>query len=176
MAVSGVKRSKSATVSLTNLDSTPRVAQRPTRGSSLLTRFCFLVSTYFAYPENATSTDNAILLLSDVLGQKFINTRLLADHFARCGYLTVVPDLFEGDTVPLVRPEGFQIMEWVKNHMPAQVNPIIETVLRELREKHDVKWIGGVGYCFGGKYIARHRKPGTIDVGYATWSACSYVD
>lgn len=27
--------------------------------------------------------------------------------------------------------------------------------------------IGGVGYCFGGRYVARYLRPGKIDVGFA---------
>jgi hypothetical protein len=34
------------------------------------------VSTYFAYPEDK-QTENAILILTDVIGHKFINVQLL---------------------------------------------------------------------------------------------------
>ncbi len=79
-----------------------------------------------------------------------------------------MPDLFEGDTVPLNRPEGFQIMDWLKNHLPQHVEPIIDEVILEMREKLGVKRIGGVGYCFGGRYVCRYLKPGAgkLDVGY----------
>lgn len=33
------------------------------------------ISTYFAYPENK-STENAILILTDVIGHEFINAQL----------------------------------------------------------------------------------------------------
>jgi dienelactone hydrolase len=80
----------------------------------------------------------------------------------------VLPDLFVGDTVPLNRPEGFQIQDWLKNHLPQHVEPIIDAVLAEMRGPLGVKRIGGVGYCFGGRYVARYLRPGTgkIDVGY----------
>lgn len=125
------------------------------------------ISTYLSYPPDK-STENAILILSDVIGHRFINVQLLADEFASHGYLVVLPDLFEGDTVPLNRPEGFQIMEWLKNHLPQHVEPIIDAVILEMREKLGVKRIGGIGYCFGGRYVCRYLKPGTgkLDVGY----------
>jgi dienelactone hydrolase len=77
-----------------------------------------------------------------------------------------MPDLFSGDSVPLNRPEGFNIMDWVKNHMPLQTEPIIDAVLKEMRENLGCKRIGGVGYCFGGKYVCRYLKPGKLDVGF----------
>jgi dienelactone hydrolase len=77
-----------------------------------------------------------------------------------------MPDLFNGDSVPLNRPEGFQIMEWVKNHLPPQTEPIIDTVLKEMRETMGCERIGGVGYCFGGKYVCRYLKNGWLDAGF----------
>lgn len=93
---------------------------------------------------------------------------MLADKFAANGYLVVMPDLFEGDTVPLNRPEGFKIMDWLQNHLPQHVEPIIDEVIKEMREKLGVKRIGGIGYCFGGRYVCRYLKPGTgkLEVAY----------
>lgn len=66
------------------------------------------------------------------------------------------------------RPEGFQIQKWLKTHLPHHVEPIIDAVLAEMRNTYDCKLIGGVGYCFGGRYVARYLRPGTgkLDVGY----------
>lgn len=122
-------------------------------------------STYFAYPPDK-STNNAILVLTDVIGHQFINAQLIADEFAARGYFVVMPDLFQGDSVPLNRPEGFQIMDWLKNHLPEHVEPIIDEVLGEMREKLACKHIGSVGYCFGGRYVARYLGTGKLDVGY----------
>ncbi|KAJ6049692.1 uncharacterized protein N7446_006980 [Penicillium canescens] len=78
----------------------------------------------------------------------------------------MMPDLFNGDVVPINRPEGFSIMDWVKDHLPLQTEPIIDTVLKAMRENLGCERIGGVGYCFGGKYVCRYLKPGKIDVGF----------
>lgn len=125
------------------------------------------VSTYLSYPPDR-STSNAILILSDVIGYKFTNVQLIADEFAARGYFVVLPDLFNGDSVPLNRPEGFQIQDWLKNHLPQEVDPIIDSVLADMRERYGCQRIGGVGYCFGGRYVARFLRPGTgkLDVGY----------
>lgn len=120
-----------------------------------------------AYPPDK-STKNAVLILSDVIGHKFTNVQLIADEFAASGYFVVMPDLFGGDTVPLNRPEGFQIQDWLENHLPEHVEPIIDAVLAEMRGPLGCERIGGVGYCFGGRYVARYLRPGTgkLDVAY----------
>ncbi|KAJ5525415.1 hypothetical protein N7494_012065 [Penicillium frequentans] len=123
------------------------------------------VSTYIAYPPDK-STKKAVLIITDVIGHKFINAQLIADEFAAKGYFVVMPDMFNDDSVPLNRPEGFNIMDWVKNHSPVQTEPIINTVLKEMRENLGCQRIGGVGYCFGGKYVCRYLRPGQLDVGY----------
>jgi len=77
-----------------------------------------------------------------------------------------MPDLFAGDPVPLERPGDFDLMGWLKNHLPDKTDPIIEASLKEMQEKYGCKKIGAVGYCFGAKYVARYLKKGKIDVGY----------
>lgn len=84
-----------------------------------------------------------------------------------------MPDLFEGDPIPLNRPEGFDIMKWMqtsgpegKGHTPSQVDPIVSEVIKEMRSNLGVKKLGSVGYCFGAKYVARFMAEGKgIDVG-----------
>ncbi|RAH49638.1 alpha/beta-hydrolase [Aspergillus brunneoviolaceus CBS 621.78] len=123
------------------------------------------ISTYITHPP--TATKKAILLLTDVIGHRFLNAQLLADQFAAAGYLVLMPDLFTGDSVPLNRPEGFQIMEWAKGHQPAHTDPIIQTALNHIRSTLGCERVGGVGYCFGGKYVARFLKvDGGLDVGF----------
>ena len=97
----------------------------------------------------------------------------IADQFAANGYFVVMPDLFEGDPIPLNRPEDFDIMAWLqksgpegKGHGTGQVDPIVEAVIKEMRSNLGVKKIGSVGYCFGAKYVARYLAKGKgIDVG-----------
>ncbi|CAG8112524.1 unnamed protein product [Penicillium salamii] len=122
-------------------------------------------STYFAYPEDKT-TKNAILLLTDFMGHQSLNAQLIADQFAAHGYFVVMPDLFNGDAVKIPKPEGFDINDWCENHNPPQIAPIIDAVLEEMRENLGCERIGGVGYCFGAKYICRYVRPGELDVGF----------
>ncbi|KAF2244786.1 alpha/beta-hydrolase [Trematosphaeria pertusa] len=133
------------------------------------------VRTYFTYPEDK-STQNAIVIFTDVMGMDFINVQLIADQFAANGYFTIVPDLFNGNVVPLNPPTDFDIMKWINEEMPRvpKVDPIIESVLKHLRGDLGVKKLGGVGYCFGGKYVCRWLKEGKLDAGYTAHP--SFVD
>lgn len=54
------------------------------------------------------------------------------------------------------------------------VDPIIEKTISYLRSEKGVEKIGGVGYCFGGKYVCRWLKDGGIDAGYVAHP--SFVD
>jgi dienelactone hydrolase len=52
-------------------------------------------------------------------------------------------------------------MSWLKGsdsspgHLPPRVDPVISSVITEMRSKYNVKRLGGVGYCFGAKYVIR---------------------
>ncbi|KAJ5102885.1 hypothetical protein N7532_003414 [Penicillium argentinense] len=111
----------------------------------------------------------AILLLTDVIGHRFINAQLIADQLAANGYFVVMPDLFHGDPVPLNRPEGFDLMKWLKGppgHLPDRVVPVVQTVLKEMKSNLGCERIGAIGYCFGAKYAVRLLQPGGVDVAY----------
>lgn len=102
-----------------------------------------------------------------MIGHKFINVQLIADQFAANGYFVAVPDLFNGDPILLNRPATFDFMKWLNSgHTSKEVDPITEAVIKDLRSSYGVKKLGGVGYCFGAKYVARFLKKGSLDVGY----------
>lgn len=92
-----------------------------------------------------------------------------------------MPDLFEGDPIPLNRPDDFDIMKWLttsgpsKGHTFQQVDPIVDAVIKDMKQNQGVKKIGAVGYCFGAKYVARFMTGGKgVDVGYMAHP--SFVD
>ncbi|PWY90235.1 alpha/beta-hydrolase [Aspergillus heteromorphus CBS 117.55] len=124
------------------------------------------VSTYLAYPPDR-ATDKAILFLTDAMGHRFVNAQLLADQFAAHGYLVVMPDLFAGDPIPLnYYSITFDIWDWYRHHLPPRVDPIVDGILTAMRETLGCQLIGGVGYCFGGKYVCRYLQSGKLDAGF----------
>ncbi|KAL1964017.1 hypothetical protein VTN77DRAFT_7563 [Rasamsonia byssochlamydoides] len=125
------------------------------------------VRTYFSYPKNNKTPDKAVFIISDVFGI-YNNSQLLADDFAANGYLTVIPDLFDGDQLALDALETgkVNIQEWLAKHPVDKVDAIVEATIKHLREDLGVKKIAAAGYCFGGKYVARFLKEGKIDAGF----------
>ncbi|RYN72877.1 hypothetical protein AA0120_g12684 [Alternaria tenuissima] len=125
------------------------------------------IRTYFAYPEDK-DPEQAIVLMTDVLGMDFPNTQLIADQFAQNGYLTLIPDVFNGHQVSFPIDPSFDLQEYVDTTMPRPetVDPIYERVIEYLRNELRIKKLGGVGYCFGGKYVCRWLKEGGLDAGF----------
>ena len=109
------------------------------------------VDTYVTYPADR-STKRAVLLLTDVIGHRFINAQLIADQLAANGYFVVMPDLFHGDPVPLNRPEGWDLMAWLNGppgHLLPRVEPVVQAVFAEMKSSLGCERIGAIGYCFG---------------------------
>jgi dienelactone hydrolase len=109
------------------------------------------VDTYVSYPADR-STKRAILLLTDVIGHRFINAQLIADQLAANGYFVVMPDLFHGDPVPLNRPAGWDLMAWLNGppgHLLPRVEPVVKAVFAEMKSSFGCERIGAIGYCFG---------------------------
>ncbi|KAI5776820.1 Alpha/Beta hydrolase protein [Geopyxis carbonaria] len=114
------------------------------------------VESYVVHPASGPSK-SVVYIMTDVFGHRFINLQLYADNFAKEGHTVVMPDLFNGDAVPppgAPRPEGFEIMEWLKGHMPEQVDPIVTKVLAALKTEYQPEKLFTIGLCFGGKYVA----------------------
>ncbi|PNS20032.1 Protein AIM2 [Sphaceloma murrayae] len=119
---------------------------------------------YFSGPADS---ETGVLFLTDIFGIDFINSQKVADSFGAQGYYTVMPDLFRGDPVPVDRPPTFNLTEWQSRNQPANIDPVIELTLNEIRSNTDIKRIGVVGYCFGGKYVARWLgRDAGINAGY----------
>lgn len=112
---------------------------------------------YIATPDPSSAKDGALLYIPDVISI-WQNSKLMADQFAANGYLTLIIDPFNGDPLPLNRPDGFDIFSWLAKgstgdnpHTKEAVDPIIETAIKYLKEEKGVKKLGAVGYCFGAK-------------------------
>jgi hypothetical protein len=67
----------------------------------------------------------------------------------------MMPDLFDGNPITLNRPADFDIMKWLggeyhpnkRAHDPPHVDPIIDSCIIELRQKHGIKVSRHDGSC-----------------------------
>ncbi|KAK5652902.1 hypothetical protein OQA88_9379 [Cercophora sp. LCS_1] len=119
------------------------------------------VKLYISKPD-ATSirgkanAEAAVIYLTDVFGIELLENRLLADSFARAGYLTIAPDLFNGSLAENdLNTPGFNISGFLAEHGPANTDPVIAKAIEHARTKLGIKKIGLTGYCFGGRYAFR---------------------
>jgi dienelactone hydrolase len=110
------------------------------------------VNTYIAYPQDNKVPEKAIVFLTDVFGI-FSNAQMLADEFAKSGYLTVIPDLFQGDQISVDDMDSgiADLASWLPKHQTANLDPIVEAAIKFVRETLGVKKVGAVGYCLGAK-------------------------
>ncbi|KAI8814204.1 dienelactone hydrolase [Cladochytrium replicatum] len=112
----------------------------------------------------------AILFLTDIFGFRFINARLVADHYAEHGFDVYIPDLHDGQSIDVAQmkplpPQNVDgdsksapvttLMEWRAKHGIAQTLPKLEAVIAELRSsKHGIEKLASMGFCWGGGYSA----------------------
>ncbi|KAF9248535.1 hypothetical protein DTO013E5_6320 [Penicillium roqueforti] len=125
------------------------------------------VNAYIAHPKGSKTPEKAIIFVTDIFGI-YTNAQLLADEYANNGYLTIVPDILQGDAIDVKAMESGKVdlSAWLPKHKPADVEPAVESAIKYARETLGVKRVGAVGYCFGAKFVCRNIKPGLIDVGY----------
>lgn len=69
--------------------------------------------------------------------------------------------------MPVDRPDTFNTTEWQSRNQPEDIDPVIEATLNEIRSNTNIERLGVVGYCFGGRYVARWLgRDAGINAGY----------
>lgn len=123
---------------------------------------------YISYPPGRNTSAKALLYVTDIFGVPLLQNKLLADSLAANDYLVVMPDLFRGDAISVEEQEaGLNLTDWIGQHTPAEIDSILNTTIEYMRSEFGVEKIGGLGYCFGGKYVPRFlTASGGIDVGF----------
>ncbi|KAK1991424.1 dienelactone hydrolase [Colletotrichum falcatum] len=96
-----------------------------------------------------------VLLLTDVYGIQSDDNKLLVDSFARAGYVTVAPDLFEGKPRSEDPNANFNAAEFFGSHGPEVTDPKVTKAVAFMREQLGIQKIASTGYCFGGRYAFR---------------------
>jgi dienelactone hydrolase len=76
------------------------------------------------------------------------------------------------DAYPFLKPPWWkdrgldEFEKWKKRHEYEITDPILEKVVKYIHSKYGKEVsLGGVGYCFGGRYVMRLMGQGVIDVG-----------
>ncbi|KAF2832306.1 alpha/beta-hydrolase [Ophiobolus disseminans] len=123
---------------------------------------------YFSYPPGRNTSSKALLYLTDIFGVPLLQNQLLADSLAANDYLVIMPDLFKGDAVSVEEREaGLNLTEWNLLHPLPEIESIINTTIAFMRDELDIERIGGLGFCFGGKYVPRFlTASGGLDLGF----------
>ncbi|OQV07337.1 hypothetical protein CLAIMM_11788 [Cladophialophora immunda] len=125
-------------------------AQPKGRDTMLAGRHCYVTGS-------ESQHQIGIMIIHDVFGWTFTNTRVLADHYAEeIGATVYVPDFFGGDVLPadviLAGPEHWGVLDFPtffgsKNAKHVRGPEMVECA-KLLRARY--KRLGAVGYCFGG--------------------------
>ncbi|KPM41449.1 hypothetical protein AK830_g5149 [Neonectria ditissima] len=124
------------------------------------------VTLYISKPKQRIKRDTAVLYLTDVFGIPLLQNKLLADSFSRAGFVTITPDILNGDPAP--HDIDFDAAEYLSRHTPENTDPIIEKTIDYIHNELKIKKIAVTGYCFGGRYAFRFLAEGKgADVGFA---------
>ena len=96
-------------------------------------------------------SENVIVILTDIFGNKLNNTLLVADQLAEGTKTQVfIPDILKGD--PIVDIGKVDKAKWFADHSAEETNSIITAFLKQLHSEKSPKKVFGVGYCFGAKF------------------------
>ena len=123
---------------------------------------------YISYPPGRNTSSKALLHITDIFGVPLLQNKLLADSLAANDYLVVMPDLFAGDAISVEEQEaGLNLTEWRALHPTSEIDRIVNTTIEYMRSELEVEKIGGLGFCFGGKYVPRFLTgSGGMDLGF----------
>ncbi|KAL8687171.1 MAG: hypothetical protein Q9218_006582 [Villophora microphyllina] len=133
------------------------------------------LDTYISEPEGGAKT-KSVVVISDIFGWEFTNTRLLVDEYAKAGFYVYLPDFHQGDSLPVsflqnVEPPLKKQAElsiadkatnaavvpttlgpWLVKHREGVSRPLIDGFVNTLRMTPGTDKIGVVGFCWGGRY------------------------
>ncbi|KAK2759838.1 hypothetical protein FQN54_002572 [Arachnomyces sp. PD_36] len=157
------------------------------------------ILTYLTYPidfdTNPPKTkthglpkwERAILLCSEGHGIEFPNIQLVADSISqKLNCPVIAPNLLGDASYPIIKPEGWdgdkELELFQIRHQPETVDPILREILDWMDTPTSksgfggVEYLGGIGYCFGGRYVIRLLAEGKIDVGVVNHPSFFTID
>ncbi|XP_053105421.1 carboxymethylenebutenolidase homolog [Hemicordylus capensis] len=99
------------------------------------------------------NTNKAVIVVHDIYGWQFPDTRYVADIIAANGFLTIVPDFFLGKEPWKPTNHWHNFADWLKNRDPMKVDKTANVVLTYLKKECNAKKIGIVGFSWGGMAV-----------------------
>jgi len=114
--------------------------------------------------------DKAIVIFTDIFGNKFRNSQLMADAYAAGTGITVyIPDLMAGDAIEFGSfsaskdPMKEIVGPFISRNGDSKSLPLAEKFLDTLRATTPVRKIAGIGFCWGARYATLAAGNGKLD-------------
>ncbi|RLV96185.1 Protein AIM2 [Spathaspora sp. JA1] len=101
-------------------------------------------------------SERVIVILTDVYGNHFNNTLLVADELSRGGYKVLIPDILLNDPIG----PDLNFPKWLAAHPRKITSPIVDGFLAKVRSELNPKFLVGIGYCYGGRYVIQQLAEG----------------
>ncbi|XP_025032594.1 carboxymethylenebutenolidase homolog [Python bivittatus] len=109
------------------------------------------IKAYVCQP--ASDTNKAVILVHDIYGWQFPDTRYVADIVASNGYTIICPDFFLGKEPWTPNDHWQNFGGWLKDRDPMKVDKTVDIVLKYLKEQCNALKIGIVGFSWGGMAV-----------------------
>ncbi|XP_016848432.2 carboxymethylenebutenolidase homolog isoform X1 [Anolis carolinensis] len=109
------------------------------------------INAYVCQPDY--DTNNAVILVHDIYGWQFPDTRYITDIFASNGYITICPDFFLGKEPWKPNNHWHDFADWLKERDPMKVDKTTAVFMKCLKEKYKAMKIGVVGFSWGGMAV-----------------------
>ncbi|KAF4994006.1 hypothetical protein FDECE_13254 [Fusarium decemcellulare] len=132
-------------------------------------------NAYVTEPTGGRQVKGIIVIIPDIFGWEFINSRILADHYADKGdYKVILPDFMQGQAIPvwmletmraLIAPgnylsKPYQLICVMWAYIPFMIHnrfstsfPVVKGFFEQLRQNEGtILPVGVAGFCWGGKH------------------------
>lgn len=108
-----------------------------------------------------------LIIFTDVFGYEYTNNRLVADELSRQGKIQVlIPDILMGDAIADFQDFMSRAESWNAKHTVEVTGSIVKEFLKQIKSLLNPTFIGGIGHCFGAKYVALElASDGLLSVG-----------